>query len=1769
MNNLFPFAKDIKEIHVGQITVVYEGIHTELNKKIAIKVLRDNLPSLKDIAKFNEEYTLTQNIKSTAVRKSISQHRINDRHVLVLDYIDGYSLKEYAQNNNLSLEDKLSIAINTTIALQEVHQANIIHKDINPKNILIGKNKHVYIIDFGIASPFKRQKKNAEIANSMEGTIAYISPEQTGRVNRSIDIRTDLYSLGVTLYELFTGVLPFQSSDIMELVHSHIALTPLSAHKKNKNIPLQLSKILEKLLYKNAEARYQTAFGLQKDLEKIATALKNNDEKIDFELAEQDFTTAFQIPEKLYGREKEIKLLSEIFDEVSNGANHLVLLGGYSGIGKTALVNELYKSITQKRGYFIKGKFDQFQRDVPYSAIIEGFKNFIQQILTESQERINDWAKKIKHVLDVNGGVLTEVIPLLELIIGKQNPVPKLGPSESQNRFNLVIQSFVRAISKQEHPLVIFIDDWQWADSGSLSVLELLMTDSDNTHLMLIGTYRDNEVDTSHPFSIKIGELENANVSISKIILEPLSFEHITTLVNETLHQQNDASYNLAHIIYQKTQGNPFFTNQFLEMLYNQNLIEFNEKKKEWTWNIDKIKEKSSTENVVELMTQKIQQLDTKTQKILQYASCIGGKFDIQILAHISDYSLKKTVERLIPALKEGLIHSEDDSYKGIDETTQNVRILFYFLHDRVQQAAYSLINEQEQKEINLKIARFVYYERTQEYVNEWICDIANHYNKGTDLITDKKEIQELIQVNLKAAKKAKQSLAYLPAINYLETAIKLLGENSWKTHHEQTFELYSLLADCLFLKAQKEEADEIFNLLLEKSESRLEKIKIYSTQILLLESSFKFVEAVELARKALAILDIELPKEENKKIELFQKEVAFISTCLEEKGGIEFLAQLPTLQNEEINEAVKILYLTWASCYMSGDMNLVLLTSSQMVSLAINHGNTPETAWAYTAYAIFVSSGMGNYKLAYDLGQLSLKLNEKFEDLRTKGPMNHLVGIFLHHYRKPVRDGFHYFKTAFEASVAAGNYGYAAYAHCVLARHQVLAGVNLEKIASETDKNMAIQYSIKNQGTAQLGIVVNAFVKNMLGLSKTPDSFDNDEFDENAYLEGFKALPIGAAVYEPLKARMYLFQDDYQKALEHSEKAIPVIIALFGSEWNWFQNNNYSLALCGVLLQTPNHPNKKEYLEIIEANQKQMKVWADNAPQNFSHLYLIVEAQLAQINQDIVSAINLYDKAILLAQQNKFIHDEALANELTAKFYLSLEKQDFAQIYIQKAHYLYKIWGATKKVMLFEKQYRFLLDATRKGVDLTNYATVYATTKSSSSISSTSSSKGTAIGTSLDLNTILKASQAISGEIKLENLLSKMIHIIVENAGAEKGYFILKKDTGFQIDAYYSLAENKTEVMQAESIEENNNLASTVLNYVIRTKETLILDNAHTDTTFKQDTYIQANEVKSLLCMPIVKQGETLALLYLENNQSQNIFNKERLNILNLLAAQIAVSLDNALVYENLENIVTERTIELKHSQERITSSIRYAETIQKAIFPDKKELNNYFEDSFVIFSPKDIVSGDFYWITKFGATTFVAVVDCTGHGVPGAFMSMIGNTLLNEVVLQKEITKPSSILEVLHQDIRKALRQTTTNNSDGMDMVLVKIEYLANDLVNIETAAAKRSLWHSKQGKLVNIKGDRRSIGGKQRENKRTFTNHKIQLKKGDFLYLFSDGFTDQSDENLEKFGSRRLIELLESLMETKSMKTQKQTILQELKNHMGTTEQRDDITLIGIRL
>ncbi|TAE19907.1 MAG: GAF domain-containing protein [Bacteroidetes bacterium] len=1780
MQNVAEFSK-LQEIYRSEKTVVYTGIDNRTGQKISLKILNDDFPSVGFIAQFNGEAELSQQFDLQGVRKILEKRKINNRYALVMEHIEGMSWRELMNKGTVDLPVFFSLAIRVCDILSGFHKQGIIHKDINPRNLLCNDALEVWVIDFGIASILKKETQKFEAPEKLEGTLAYISPEQTGRMNHSIDSRSDLYSLGVTFYEMLVGELPFDATDPIELVHSHIAKMPPNLREKRPDLPAILEDIVMKLLAKNVEERYQTAEGVKQDLmqcwEIWQTVGAEAVQALSFALGSNDVKTDFSIPEKLYGRNAEREMLLEAFHSAEMGGTGFVLVGGHSGIGKTSLIRELYQPVTAKRSYFLVGKFEQFQRDIPYSAIVQAINGFVQQLLGESDRRLAHWKHEIMDALGENAGVLTEVIPSLELIIGKQSTPISLPPLESQNRFNRLFQRFFKFLSTPKHALIIFIDDWQWADQQSLHFLQHLITAIGLKHLLFIAAYRSNEVSAVHPFVNTVNAIREANVPTISLELEELALEHIEALLQDTLCASQQEIASLAKLIKAKTSGNPFFVSQFLQNIYDNAYIEYDSAKKKWRWDITVINKLPISDNVLDLMTTRLNSLPAEALELLKLASCIGNQFSLKLLSELADKTPLAVRHALSEALKQGFIVPHQGNQYAVDDENQDTQVYFKFLHDKVEQSAYMLVEEKLKMQNSLKIGRIAYHNNPEIYRQQWICDIASFYNKGKELIVADTEKIFVADINLKATQKAKKVNAYDSCIVYARAGIAFLGEFAWQNHFETCFELHKNLADSLFLQGEKEEAEQIFELLIQNAQNRLQKMQIYNMKNLLYESSARYGETIANARLALKILGIELPEQETDKQEAFQQEMAYISQTLQEQGGIGFFHNLPEMQHQEMREAVQILQTAWSSCYMAGDMNLVLLTSAQIISIAIRYGNTAETAWAYVAYATFVAAGLGQYELGYELGKLSIELNEHYNDQKAKGPIHHLMGTFLHHWRKPIRTGLHYFKTAFEASLASGNYGYAGYAHCVQVRHELLAGLPLGEIKERTEQNMQIQYTIKNYGIAQMGIVENAYVKNMMGLSKSKTSFDNEEFDEEKYLQDFKDLPIFHAIYEPLKARMYLYQDNYPQALLHTEKAMPVMISVFGSEWNWFHNVNHSLAMCGILREVPIPDSQRNLLLVqIEQNQTQLKTWVENCPENFTHHFYTIEAEIAQIKGDFVQAMKLYDKAIKWAQAHEFLQDEALAQELAAKFYFANEQDDFAKLYLQRAYHAYKNWGAKAKIELLKEKYKNYLNTTRRDSKIRNVTRTLQTTNGLQDDTQTSTAYADNV---LDLLSVMKASQAISQEIKLESLLRTMVLVLMENAGADRALILQERNATLFVVAEAHLHAQEVAIMRPEPLskEDRNRLALSVILHVYRTHESVTLRNAKKDKQFSIDSYIQQGKVKSLLCVPIIHQGEIRAVIYMEHSQIEGVFTKERVEILNMLSSQVAISMENSLLYNTMEEKVAKRTQELKeqkelveHKNANIIASITYAQRIQQAILPLPEYLTRLIPEHFVLFQPKDIVSGDFYYLQEKEEKIVLAAIDCTGHGVPGAFMSMLGSETLNEIIQNKGILEPDQILNELHKSIRKALKQKETDNRDGMDLSMIVWDK-ANKVVYF--AGAKNSLIYIQNGELKQIKGNIFPIGGEQKEANRVFTKHTIDLLPDSptSFYLFSDGYQDQfGGEHNKKFSIGQMKTLFLEIHQQDMDKQQERLkkVLQKWMNK-GKESQIDDVLLIGCRL
>ncbi len=855
-----PGYQILSTISENENTLVYRGIREQDEQPVILKVLKQDYPTPLQLSQYQQEYEITHNLNLAGVVKAYSLEKYQNTLVIIFEDFGGKSLRKClnerikAGKGVISLEEFLRIAIQIADSLGSIHAANIIHKDLNPANILINaETGQLKIIDFGMSTVLSQENTSVKNPNILEGTLAYISPEQTGRMNRSLDYRTDFYSLGVTFYELLTHRLPCDATDVLELVHFHIAKQPVppvedrrqKAEGRREEIPQVVSDIVMKLLAKNAEERYQSAWGLKADLEGCLRQLVATGKVETFSLGSQDISDKFQITQKLYGREQEIAALLGTFERVSGdlseeqrttnnkqqitnnkGQSELMLVAGYAGIGKSVLVQEIYKPITQKRGYFISGKFDQFQRNIPYFGMIKAFQELVEQLLTESETQLELWREKLLAALGSNAQVIIDVIPEVELIIGKQPEVPELSAAESQNRFNLVFQNFIELFTTSKHPLVIFLDDLQWADGASWKLIQLLMSGSE-TGLFLIGAYRDNEVGSAHPLRLTVEELQLIGVNVNQIFLSPLNLTTVNQLIADTLKEAPEQTKQLAELVVRKTHGNPFFMKEFLKSLHEEGLLYFDINKFNWNWDLEQIQAREFTDNVVELMTSKIQKLPVKTQQVLKLAACICNQFELETLAIVNQKSPKETAASLWEAVTEGLILPIGDAYKLIEldiiselsnnldklvasPRVQPITIEYKFAHDRIRQAAYSLIPEEQRQTIHRQVGELLWQNTSDKQLEQKIFDIVNQLNLGGELINSQVKPDELAKLNLIAGKKAKASAAYEPSLNYLKIGIGLLGEDGWQTEYKLTLELYVNAASTAYSCGDFQQMDEL-----------------------------------------------------------------------------------------------------------------------------------------------------------------------------------------------------------------------------------------------------------------------------------------------------------------------------------------------------------------------------------------------------------------------------------------------------------------------------------------------------------------------------------------------------------------------------------------------------------------------------------------------------------------------------------------------------------------------------------------------------------------------------------------------------------------------------------------------------------------------------------------------------------------------------------------------------------------------------------------------
>ncbi len=1496
-----------EQIHTGTRTLVYRGIREVNQTPVIVKILRNKYPTIQEITSLKHEYKITKNLDLAGIVTPYSLESYRNGFALVLEDFAGISLKEALKTNDFKLIDTLKIGIELIKIINQVHLNNIIHKDINPQNIIINLDKRIVkLTDFSIASQLSKEQQNISNPEAIEGTLAYISPEQTGRMNRALDYRSDFYSLGVTLYEMLVGELPFPTTDPMELVHSHIARIPVSPGKKNPNIPKAVADIVMKLLSKTAEDRYQTALGIQVDLEQCLRFLELSNNVPNFHIGQQDFSTKLLIPQKLYGREKEVTMLVKAFERVSQGATELMLVGGYSGIGKSSLVNEIHQPIVKKNGYFIAGKFDQFQRDVPYVSLIQAFRGLMQQFLTESSLKIENWRQKLLQAFGNNGQVIIEVIPEVKLIVGEQLPVPVLGASESQNRFNRTFKEFVRVFATQEHPLVMFVDDLQWADLASLKLIDLLVTDTSIKYLLVIGAYRDNEVNLAHPLMLTIDDIRSRNAVINTIILQNLELIHVNELFSETLNCSPEKSRSLAELCTSKTDANPFFLTQLIKSLEQEELFNFNFDTSEWEWDIQKIQKAAITDNVVDLMITKISNLLTPTQDILKLAACIGNRFNLTVVATVNKKSHFITASQLWEAIQLGLILPLSDAYKTprvLEEFDELVE--YRFLHDRVQQAAYALIPEDNKKIVHLEIGRLLLASSNQEILDSTIFDIINHLNIGQELITSKSEKIKLAELNLIAAKKAKASTAYITSVKLLEKGIALLSSNDWSDNYELTFKFYLLLAECKYLTSNFQQAEELFKLILGQTNSIFDQADVYQLKMNCHMTQGNFSNGIQAGYEALKLFDLHLSESEDE-LEIFlQQELEQVKINLNQRNIADlFNAAEMTERSQQIS--ISILIDLWTLAYIAARPNLLNVTSVKIVNLSLEYGNANTSSFGYVTYGMILGM-QGDYKKAYEFGKLALKLNEKYNH---SGLVGKIYNLFCHSqnpYKNHLNSNISLYKKSYAACMESGDLLYGVWAIFFLVYAQFVIGNQLETVAEQISKFLISAQQIQDQNMILAFQMLQRTIWSLQGITKKENVFHDELFNEEKALEFWQSNSFDSGVnwHSYLKMQILYTCNDYVAASNIGKQAEKKLFSNFGFFPMTEHNFYYSLSLTAIY-PTVSSSEKDEIRKTLNSNQEKMKHWADNCPDNFLHKYLLVAAEIAGVSNNHLKAINLYDEAIEAAQASEYIQNLALANELAAKFYLTMGKVKLAKPYFVDAYYHYTRWGANSKIQDLEARYSEFISIT---------------SINQPSILSTTNSIATNGGSCdfLDLTTVIKASQTLASEIVKDRLLEKLVKIVIENTGADYGLLIAIEDDQLFIEAVGFAEKDEASVQRVPLNQSCIEAPIAIINYVQRTQESIVLANATQEKLYADDDYINKNQPKSILCTSLSHQGKLVGIIYLENNLAVGAFTSQRLEVLKLLCSQISISLQNARLYENLEKA----TFDLKQANEKLETKV------------------------------------------------------------------------------------------------------------------------------------------------------------------------------------------------------------------------------------------------------
>jgi PAS domain S-box-containing protein len=1450
----------VSPLREGDVAL-YRGSGTGLSP-ILLVAADDTSPGC--IQRLEHEYALKSELDADWAARPVALTHHDGRMILVLEDPGGAPLDQLL-GRPLDASYFLRIAIPLAGALRRVHERGLIHKDIKPANILADPaSGGLWLTGFGIASRLPRQHQAPAPLEVIAGTLAYMAPEQTGRMNRSVDSRSDLYSLGVTFYEMLTGQLPFTAADPMEWVHCHVARQPVPPNEQGADVPEPLSAIVMKLLAKIADERYQTAAGVEADLRRCLAEWESHGRIEPFSLGGCDVSDRLLIPEKLYGREREIEALLASFNRVvADGTPALVLVSGYSGIGKSSVVNELHKALVPPRGLFVSGKFDQYKRDIPYATLAQAIQSLVRSLLAQSDEELGRWRESLIEALGPNGQLMVNLVPELEFIVGKQPPVADLPPQEAQNRFQIVFRGFLGVFARKEHPLALFLDDLQWLDAATLNLVEHLVTHSEVRHLLLVGAYRDNEVSPAHALRRTLETIRITGARVQEIVLTPLGLDDVGRLVANALHCNVERARPLTQLVHEKTGGNPFFAIQFLTELAEEGLLAFDAAAPGWHWEVDRIRAKNYTGNVVDLMAGKLRRLSAPTQEALKHLACLGNAAETSILVLVHGETEESMHAALWEAVQAGLVVHQERAYK--------------FLHDRIQQAAYSLIPNEHSADVHLRIGRTLLESMTADELAEHLFDVANQLNRGAALLVDPDEKAQVAAIDLRAGRKAKASAAFASARVYFAGGIALLDERDWGSRYELTFSLWLERAECEFVSGNFETAEQLIGELLQRAASKVDRAAVYHLKVQFHVVKSEYQQAVASALTGLRLFGFDLPA--HPAWEQVQSEYESVWQTL---GGrpIESLIDLPLMNDPELQAALQVLSVLAPPAYFT-DSQLYCLLACRMVKVGMQHGMSGASTLGCALLGFNLGPVFHRYDEGYRFAKLACDLVEKHGFIAYRAKVYHSTGTVAL-WTQPIGTAIDLMRATFRAAIEAGDLTFACFGKFHSVAGLLVRNDPLDALWHESETALDFVRNAGFRDMADCIVSQQRFIAIMQGRTATFSTFSDTQFDEatfEAELTGDR-MPLMVCFYWIAKLQARFLSGDYAEALAAADKVKP-LLSTAAAQIQLLDYFSYTALTVAALYDKASADEQNTWRELLTAHREQLREWTETYPPTFADKHALVSAEIARLEGRDADAMRLYEQAIQSARKNGFVQNEGAAQEVAARFYAAHGAESMAHACLRNARHCYLRWGAFGKVRQLEQLHPHLRDAP---VLASPIATIGAPVEQ------------------LDVGTVLKAAQAVSGEIVLDKLIETLLRIAVEHAGADRGLLILFQGDKPQTAAEAMTGRGQVEVMLRQTSASPAELPESVLHYVIRTRESVIVDDALAQNPFSADEYFRQRHARSVLCLPLVKQAKLIGVLYLENNLASHLFTPARISVLEVLTSQAAISLENTRLYSDLQ---------------------------------------------------------------------------------------------------------------------------------------------------------------------------------------------------------------------------------------------------------------------------